>query len=126
MKNCKVCETELEPLRAKFVTCGEKSCIKSNSGAYAKKKGDLIDHKGFESLVRRVRSSLSAVPVVTVVYVKGVGFKVFRRIKESMAELIESGEAVTVNNYSKGVPTEYLIDDFVDMVDEITNMECVK
>ena len=123
---CKVCETEFEPLRTRFVTCGEKSCIRKNSGAYVKKEVVLIDHKGFENLVRRVRSSLSAVPVVTVVYVKGVGFKVFKSIKESMAELIESGDAVMVNNYAKSVPTEYLIDDFVDMVDEIINMECVK
>jgi hypothetical protein len=84
-----------------------------------KKEVNLIDHKGFESLVRRVRSSLSAVPDVTVVYVKGVGFKVFKSIKESMAELIESGEAIKVNNYTKSVPTEYLIEDFVFMTDQI-------
>jgi hypothetical protein len=119
MKKCKVCKEKFQPLRSRQITCGKQICIRKNSGAYVKKEVNLIDHKGFESLVRRVRSSLSAVPDVTVIYVKGVGFKVFKSIKESMAELIESGEAIKVNNYTKSVPTEYLIEDFVFMTDQI-------
>ena len=119
MKNCKVCKVEFTPKSDRFVTCGDYMCIRKNSGAYVKINFKRIDHKGFESLVRRVRSSLSVSPLVTVIYVKEEGFKVLKSITDHTAKLLDLGYAVKVGDYVKSVPTQYLIEDFVDMVDEI-------
>jgi len=125
MKNCKVCNTEFKKAD-RFVTCGKKSCVRKNSGTYVKTGFVPIDQKGFESLIRRVRSSLSGAPLVTVIYIIGKGFKVVKSINKTTEWLLESGEARKVGSYVKSVPTEYLIDDFVEMVNEIKNVECVE
>ena len=123
MKICKVCKVKFTPPKITSVTCGDPVCVAENSGTYVKVGFVPIDHKGFENLVRRVRSSLSGSPDVTVVYVKYEGFKVLKAIKKGMQKKINSGDAVVVNNYSMSVPTEYLIEDFVDTINEMVKVK---
>jgi hypothetical protein len=123
MRNCKICNTEFRPKAITAVTCGKHKCVRANSGSYVKKGFVPIDHKGFETLIRRVRSSLSSAPLVTVIYILGQGFKVVKSINKTTEWMLDTGEALKVGDYVKSVPTLYLIEDFVDMVDEVTSME---
>ena len=77
------------------------------------------DLRGFDDLIKRVRASISRSPTVSVIYVKGKGFKVVTKVREYMQSLIDAGLAVVVGVYQKGVLAQHLVEDFVFMTDQI-------
>ena len=123
MKPCKICGVLFTPKGKKLVTCGNQKCVRKNSGSYVKVGFVPIDHKGFENLVRRVRSSLSSKSIVTVIYIIDEGFKVIKSVNKTTEWLLESGNAISVGSYVKGVPTLDLIEDFVFTADQIASGE---
>ena len=86
----------------------------------AVKRGPVpVDQKGFDKLVGSVRSAFYRQPTASVIYVKGKGFKVVTKVSDYMQEKIDTGEAITVGLYQKGVSVEDLVEDFVFMTDSI-------
>ena len=89
--------------------------------AYNKaKRGPVpVDMKGFEKLVLNVKTALSRSSEVSVIYMKGKGFKVVTLIREKMQSLIDAEAAIVVGLYKKGVLAQHLVEDFVFMTDQI-------
>ncbi|PHS60944.1 MAG: hypothetical protein COB12_12510 [Flavobacterium sp.] len=81
------------------------------------------DLKGFDDLIKRVRSTISRNTTVSVVYVKNEGFKVVTKIRDYMQSLIDSDFAILVGVYQKGVLAQHLVEDFVFITDQVATGE---
>ena len=89
----------------------------------AKKAREQKDYKGFKDLVKRVKTTAGQVKSANVVYIKNAGFVVYSKITEKVNKLIKEDAAFLVGVYAEGVTSDYLIEDFMFVIDQIAGRE---